>query len=755
MLKLRDRAVQDEGRGRLRLGPRGTLSKGRSGGHGAHSVLGRRVAREDGFGRFTLLAIVCVAAAACARAGSAGVPAPAAVADSASPALPPVPHADGPLRLDVGYPPEGARLTARDSNFIFGSTGSGLASLTINGAPVEVAANGGFLAFLPVPEDGLYRLRASKNGETAELTRTVRLPVASTVVPAGPAILSGTPYPGGALALPPGETFEVGFRGVAGARAWLITPYGVRHPMAEDRARSGNDAAAESFRTVPAPGMGEAGGVSTYRRSVVAVDDWFASDTTVPQPELRRSGDGASTRYGFEVRFPPEFEARRTGSIARSPGTRLDTLRALAMRVQAVTDSFNALAVGVTIERERHATLEFVAGSDTARMPLSLNLAVLDPAEPRVGEAWPAGESPPPADWTIRGRPAVSGPYHYFWPAGTRLHIDGERNGMLRVRLSQTLSAWVPASDVTLLEAGTPLPRATIAGARFSPGQESVDLRVPTAERLPFHVTESERRLRLEVFGATSAINFFQYGGLDPLIERAEWEQPAEHVFRVDVHLAEPLWGWEAYYDASDALVLRIRRPPAIDPDRPLAGKIIVVDAGHGGADTTTVGPTRLTEAAANLMVAQKLAPMLEAAGARVVMTRTDGSGVALGDRPRIARDSGAHALVSVHNNAFPDGVNPFENSGTSVYYYHPHSADMARLFQRELLEELELRDIGYGRADLALARPTWMPAVLTETMFMMVPQHEAALRDPAVQERIARAHLRALEAFFRRRARE
>src|SRR5690606_14312725 len=94
-----------------------------------------------------------------------------------------------------------------------------------------------------------------------------------------------------------------------------------------------------------------------------------------------------------------------------------------------------------------------------------------------------------------------------------------------------------------------------------------------------------------------------------------------------------------------------------------------------------------------------------------------------------------------------------FENNGTSVYYYHAHSADMAQHLQRELLAELGLRDIGYGRADLALARPTWMPAVLTETMFMMIPEQEAALRDPAVQERIARAHLRALGAFLRSRA--
>jgi N-acetylmuramoyl-L-alanine amidase len=42
---------------------------------------------------------------------------------------------------------------------------------------------------------------------------------------------------------------------------------------------------------------------------------------------------------------------------------------------------------------------------------------------------------------------------------------------------------------------------------------------------------------------------------------------------------------------------------------------------------------------------------------------------------------------------------------------------------------------------------------VLSETMFMMIPEQEAALRDPRVQARIAQAHLRALELFLLRRA--
>ena len=216
--------------------------------------------------------------------------------------------------------------------------------------------------------------------------------------------------------------------------------------------------------------------------------------------------------------------------------------------------------------------------------------------------------------------------------------------------------------------------------------------------------------------------------------------------------LAQPLWGWSAGYDAAGALVVRIRRPPVVDAERPLAGLLVAVDAGHppGGA----VGPTGYTEAEANLGIARALERQLTAAGARVLMTRADDAPVPLGARPDSAEAAGAHLLVSIHNDAFPDGVNPFVNSGSGVYYYHPHAVLLAASILRELLGELGLRDLGLTRADLALARPSWMPAVLTESAFLMLPRQEAALADPAVQERIAAAHLRGIEAFVRARAR-
>src|SRR5690606_25533462 len=123
---------------------------------------------------------------------------------------------------------------------------------------------------------------------------------------------------------------------------------------------------------------------------------------------------------------------------------------------------------GAPLAGPSQALLALTVDGDTATLPLPLNVAVLPPTTLRVGEAFPPEGAEVTPDWTIRGRPYTSGPYHYFWPAGTRLQIDAERNGMYRVRLSESLAAWVPAADVRLLPSGTRLPRGVISGARFA-----------------------------------------------------------------------------------------------------------------------------------------------------------------------------------------------------------------------------------------------------------------------------------------------
>jgi N-acetylmuramoyl-L-alanine amidase len=148
--------------------------------------------------------------------------------------------------------------------------------------------------------------------------------------------------------------------------------------------------------------------------------------------------------------------------------------------------------------------------------------------------------------------------------------------------------------------------------------------------------------------------------------------------------------------------------------------------------------------------VALKAKVLLERAGATVLLTRTDSTPVDLFPRTHFAELHDADVLVSIHANALPDGVNPFTNNGTSVYYFHPRSAALARALDRALVRELGVRDLGMGRGDYALVRNPWMPSALTEGLFIMIPEQEAMLASDAGQWRYARGVARGIEDYLR-----
>src|SRR6476646_9851477 len=130
---------------------------------------------------------VALVGASCSRApappvtGPIPVPSPPlspAAIPPANPKLPPVPEVKGPLQINVVYPKPEQLLTVRDSNFIFGSVGSGDAALTINGVAVPVWPNGAFMGWLAVPPDSAQRyvLTAANRTQATRLVLPIRVP---------------------------------------------------------------------------------------------------------------------------------------------------------------------------------------------------------------------------------------------------------------------------------------------------------------------------------------------------------------------------------------------------------------------------------------------------------------------------------------------------------------------------------------------------------------------------------------------------
>ena len=621
---------------------------------------------------------------ACASAGGPGLLSAERDAAARVP-LPPVPRVTGPLTVAVVYPRPNQSLTARDSNFIFGSVGRGGATLTINGTPVPVLPNGAFLAWLPVPAgpDPRYDLVAASGADTARAALPVRTPasrlpesaVASTVVSAAAGGAARDTQPA-TPAVPPNalvvDTSSVAPRGSYALRA------------------------DEPVRV-------------SVRASADAV--WLAADS-VPR--------------GF-------------GSAPPLPAARIALTRSGTGDLWSASLPAGRLRIGGAIVAAR--------GADTVRLPV----ARVVPAE----ELPPVTLSPASADSgrvvsdtdrVVVGRPTQGGTYKWFFLPGTVLPATGQSGDWTRVRLAEALEVWVSASDAEPRPAGSAVPRRIAGNARVAPAREWVDLVVPTGERPPFLVEEGDRTIALTLYGTVGNPDVIQHVAADPLVQHVAWSPEATDRVRFTAHLSRAPYGYQVLWNGS-ALVLRIRRPPAVDRRAPLRGLTIAVDAGHPPIGAT--GPTGLYEAVPTLAVAQRVQRLLAERGARVVMTRSTAAPVALGDRPVMARRANAHALVSIHLNALPDGINPFTAHGTGTYYFHPHAVPLARAVQRGMVRRMGLRDLGIYYDNLALARPTWMPSVLCEGAFIMVPEQEVAMRTPQYQEAYARGIVEGLERFF------
>ncbi len=539
-------------------------------------------------------------------------------------------------------------LTTRDSNFIFGSTGSGAAQLTIDGVDVPVFPNGAFLAWLPVPRDDAprYELRATKGDEVANSTVPIRL-----------------------RPLPP-----------------------------------------------PLPDTGR-----------LLVDH----ASLMPSGETGLRGD---ERVHVSVRAPDNASV----SLHLGDGT-----------VHAMTHGEAAWNAEVDARDLAHAaTIVVRRGRDSVELKTSA-VTQMDAAPRRYVSLLNADvDATSDTDEVSILRPSPDGTYKWFLFPGTILELTGIRGTSYRVRLDSRLEAWVDQKAAQPLDAQAQHPRRTASNARVVTDERFSDLRIPVTAKPAYEVQESADALVLTLYGTVSNVDIVNFATDDPTVRDVTWEQEASDRIRFTMHLRHSVFGWLALWDRG-TFVLRVRRTPAVDLRRPLAGRVIAVDPGHPPIGAT--GPTGLYEGDAVLAVAQQLRAILAERGATVVMTRTTAAPVPLGDRAITARRAGADAFVSIHLNAYPDCVNPFRaRNGTTTNFYFDQAEPLARAVQRGLVRQIGLPDIGINYDNLAVARQSWMPAILCEGAFLLIPQQEAALRDEAFQKRYATGIADGLEEYFR-----
>lgn len=211
----------------------------------------------------------------------------------------------------------------------------------------------------------------------------------------------------------------------------------------------------------------------------------------------------------------------------------------------------------------------------------------------------------------------------------------------------------------------------------------------------------------------------------------------------------------------------------------------VVLDPGHGGHDTGTIGPTGLAEKDLVLDVARRLGALIEERlGAEVVYTRTDDTFVPLEQRTAIANQSKADLFLSIHANAgsrSASGVETYflslttsrealevaaRENATSEKTIHEledlvrkialqdkveESREFATAIQSALQTTLagaSGRDRGVRKAPFLVLVGASMPSVLAEIGFLSNPREERLLKRPAHRQRIAEALFKGVSSY-------
>jgi len=401
---------------------------------------------------------------------------------------------------------------------------------------------------------------------------------------------------------------------------------------------------------------------------------------------------------------------------------------------------------------------------DTLQPPPSPDTLLPVPGNVYVALGAP-GSAVDDTDRVTIARPAPGNGQEYKWFLfpGTVVKITGSVKAsgdeFVRIQLDSVLEAWVLRSELQPRNISPTAPAKFVGDSagpvrrigtvRVVPGPEWIDVIVPmTGPPPPYLVEETDRTISLLLYGVTGApVVSMMAEPVDPYFNSISSSTPEQSRVRYTINLNRAPYGYLALWQ-NGTLTFRVRRPPRIaDAASPLRGLTITIDPGHPPAGAT--GPTGLYEGDAVLPVGLKVRDLLVQRGVNVVMTRIGPEPVDLGLRPIISRRANAHAFVSIHLNAFPDGVNPFVNNGSLTLYFWPHSIPLGMATQPALLAELGLRDNGTKFQNLAVARGTWMPSILTEGAFVIMPDQEAASRNPTFQEAYAMAIVRGLESYF------
>ncbi len=233
----------------------------------------------------------------------------------------------------------------------------------------------------------------------------------------------------------------------------------------------------------------------------------------------------------------------------------------------------------------------------------------------------------------------------------------------------------------------------------------------------------------------------------DQLDLLTEWSRSASSsVLEISSGMGRKIAGYELIQQRGQLMVyLRFHQGG-------LAGKRIVLDAGHGGQDHGAMGPggsAYPSESDLNLLLAYTLKKELENAGAEVTMTRTSDRTVTLANRTELAHSLAPDLFISLHHNSTGETGDYTSATGGLMLYSAPHSKSLAEGMAVNLWDGVGEKATRSKRQSLFVCRDTRYPAVLVEAGYLCNPLEYEMLCREDITKKIAKNMVKSLRDYF------
>ena len=182
----------------------------------------------------------------------------------------------------------------------------------------------------------------------------------------------------------------------------------------------------------------------------------------------------------------------------------------------------------------------------------------------------------------------------------------------------------------------------------------------------------------------------------------------------------------------------------------PLKDRIIIIDPGHGGKDVGTISGTNY-EKTITLKVSTLVKNKLEAAGAKVMMTRTGDTFPTLQDRVDFTNTNYGEIFVSIH-------VNSAQNTaaqGTETYYsvttgdMYQEDMDLAKFVNNQIVNNLNMKNRDIKEQKYYVIANTIIPAILVELGFLSNSEDRAKLTDDQYIELFAESVFKGISEYY------